>query len=111
MLDGACLAPRSEETFHELQGRRPEFQRRELRPEVLEFEPETPVELDRSAFFNSLRSSHRGSSAGARGCTYEHLKLHMDDSDAIRFVGCRLQPDRARQSSPGGEDGVDERHG
>ena len=33
----------------------------------------------------------------------------MDDSDANRFVGCRLQPDRARQSSPGGDDGVDER--
>ena len=61
---------------------RPQFQRRKLPPEVLEFEPQTPVELDRKTFFDSLRSSPRGSSGGPGGCTYEHLKLLLDDSDA-----------------------------
>ena len=49
-LTGACLAPKCEEPFRELQAWRLQFQRRELPPEVLEFEPETPVELDRRAF-------------------------------------------------------------
>ena len=48
----------------------------------LAFEPQTPVELDRKTFFDSLRSSHRGSSGGPGGCTYEYLKLVLDDSDA-----------------------------
>ena len=33
------------------------------------------MELDRKAFFNSLRSSPRGFSGGPGGCTYVHLKL------------------------------------
>ena len=85
-LTGACLAPKCEETFSELQARRPQFQRRELPPEALEFEPETPVELDRKAFFNSLRSAPCGSSAGPGGCTCKHLKLLLDDSDATDLL-------------------------
>ena len=41
-----------------------------------------PVELDRKTFFDSLRSSPRGSSGGPGGRTYEHLKLLLDDNDA-----------------------------
>ena len=81
-LTGACLAPKCEESFRELQARRPQFQRRELPPEVLEFEPQTPVELDRKTFFDSLRSSPAALPADQGVCTYEHLKLLLDDSDA-----------------------------
>ena len=86
MPDSVCLAPKCEETFRELQARRPQFQRGELPPEVLEFEPQTPVELHRKAFFDSLRSSPRGfSGPGPETPLGRH-----------RFVRHRLQPDCAR---------------
>ena len=48
--------------------------------------------LDRSTFINSLRSSSRESSAGPGGCTYEHLKLLLDERDATEFLvaACNL---------------------
>ena len=60
-LTGACVAVGSEETLRELQNNRSQIQLRELPPEVLDWEPESPVELDRITFINSLRSSPRTS--------------------------------------------------
>ena len=61
-------------------------------PEVFEFVPERPVDLDRKTFFDSLRSAPRGSSAGPGGCTYEHLKLMLDDTDSqeLLLATCNL---------------------
>ena len=75
-----------------VQDRRPQVQRRELPREVLEFVPERPVDLDRKTFFDSLRSAPRGSSAGPGGCTYEHLKLMLDDTDSqeLLLATCNL---------------------
>ena len=79
-LTGACVAVGSEETLRELQNNRSQIQLRELPPEVLDWEPESPVELDRITFINSLRSSPR---------TSETL---TDESDATEFfvVACNL---------------------
>ena len=65
-LTGASVAPGKDDTFRELQDRRPQVQRRELPREVLEFVPERLVDLDRKTFFDSLRSAPRGSSVVAR---------------------------------------------
>ena len=61
-------------------------------PEVLDWEPDSLVELDRSTFINSLRGSPLGSSAGPGGCAYEHLKLLLDESDATELLvaACNL---------------------
>ena len=83
---GASVAPGTDDTFRELQDRRPQVQRRELLREVLEFVPERLVDLDRKTFFDSLRSAPRGSSAGPGGCTYEHLKLMLDDTDSQELL-------------------------
>ena len=53
---------------------------------VLDWEPESRVELHRSTFINSLRSSPRGSSAGPGGCTYEHPKLLLDEIDTTELL-------------------------
>ena len=43
-------------------------------------------QLDHITSINSLRSSPCGSSAGPGGCTYDHLKLLQDESDATEFL-------------------------
>ena len=101
-LTGASVAPGTQDTFQELQDRRPQVQHRELPREVLEFVPERPVDLDRKTFFDSLRSAPRGSSAGPGGCTCEHLKLMLDDT----VVG-NVQSARTRQSACCDWDSID----
>ena len=96
-LTGAPVAPGTDDTFRELQDRRPQVQRSELPREVLEFVPE-PVELNRKTFFDSMRSAPRGSSAGPGGCTYEHLKLMLDG--IVQFA-------RTRQSACCDWDSID----
>ena len=43
---GAALAPGTDDTLRELQSRRPETVQRAIPLEVLEWEPETPVQID-----------------------------------------------------------------
>ena len=57
-----------------------------LSQDVLEFDPERPVILDRPTFLTSLKSAPRGSSPGPGGCTYEHLKILLDDSDTTELL-------------------------
>ena len=89
-LTGAALAPGNEDTFRALQDRRPEQVIRPLTQEVLDFQPEVPVHLDRAMFLTSLKSAPRGSSPGPGGCTYEHLKVLLDESDTMEllFAAC-----------------------
>ena len=77
-LTGAALAPGNEDTFRALQDKRPQQVIRPLTQEVLDFQPEIPVQLDRAMFLTSLKSAPRGSSPGPGGCTYEHLKVLLD---------------------------------
>ena len=53
-LIGASVAPGTAETFQAMQNRRPKEVVREIPEEVLNFEPQTPVVLDRSLFLKSL---------------------------------------------------------
>ena len=48
--------------------------------DVLEFEPEVPVELDRATFLTSVFS------LGPRGCTYEHLKVLYDEYHTMELL-------------------------
>ena len=54
-LTDAKLAPKDEATLNELRNRRPQEQLREIPGVVLNFQPKTPVHLDRKLFVTSLR--------------------------------------------------------
>ena len=58
-LTGATLAPGNDQTLQELQRRRDQEVVRPLSQEVLEFDPERPVILDRPTFLTSLKSVPR----------------------------------------------------
>ena len=74
-LTGAPLAPGNDNTFNELQRKRPQEVVRELPEHVRAFTPETPLVVNKEILLKSLKSSPRGSSPGPGGCTYEHLKV------------------------------------
>ena len=82
-LTGAPLAPGNDNTFNELQRKRPQEVVRELPEHVRAFTPETPLVVNKEILLKSLKSSPRGSSPGPGGCTYEHLKVLMDDADSF----------------------------
>ena len=50
-----------------------------------EFQPETPVSIDRKVFLQCLKSTPRGSSPGPAGCTYEHFSNVIE-----ALIGARL---------------------
>ena len=66
-----------------MQDRRPQEVVKEIPVDVLNFQPETPVVLDRSILLKSLQTARRGSSPGPVGYTYEHFKALMDNTDAF----------------------------
>ena len=84
-LTGATLAPGTEETFHRMQSRRPQVETRALPQEVHDFQPDTPLTVDRKVFLQCLKSAPRGASPGPGGCTYEHLKLLLEDTDTVEL--------------------------
>ena len=59
---------------------------RELPEHVRAFTPETPLVVNKEILLKSLKSSPRGSSPGPGGCTYEHLKVLMDDADTFNLL-------------------------
>ena len=90
MFDRSSTGPGTEETFQNLQNRRPQEVGQPLSPEVLGFMLDRPVRLDRTLFLESLKSAPRGSSPGPGGCTYEHLKVLLDETDTaeLMFAAC-----------------------
>ena len=52
----------------------------------MNFEPERPVQLDPEMFLTSLKSAARGSSPGPGGCTYEYLKVLLDEADTAELL-------------------------
>ena len=82
-LTGATLAPGNLATLEALQSKRPDAPRQPLPDEVLHYQPPVPLQLDREAFLACLRSSPRGSAAGPGGCTFEHLRVLMDDTEGL----------------------------
>ena len=63
-LTGATLAPSTEDTFHRMQSRRPQVETRALPQEVHDFQPDTPLTVDRKVFLHCLKSTPRGASPG-----------------------------------------------
>ena len=85
-LVGAALAPGTEETLAEMQNKRPQVVFRELTEEVLNYELDVRVTLDRKLLLQSLRTAPRGSSPGPGGFTYEHARVLLDDSDTFDLL-------------------------
>ena len=83
-VSSSALAPGTEDTWKELQSKRLQQISRELPQRVLEFNPDTPLAMDRDAFLRSLKNAPRRSGPG--GCTYEHLKVLMDDQDTLELL-------------------------
>ena len=54
--------------------------------EMIEFEPAKPLVLDRKMFLKSLLSAPRGASPGPGGCTYEPLRMLLDDFDTFELL-------------------------
>ena len=65
-LTGATLAPETEETLRELQGRRPQERIREITVEVLNFIPGQGLVLDATLFSKCLASAPSGSAPPTR---------------------------------------------
>ena len=85
-LTGASLAPGTDETFDAVQNRRPQEVVRNIPQDILEFEPDVPVQVDRKAFLKCLKSAPKGSSLGPGGCTNEHLRILVDDVDPMELL-------------------------
>ena len=86
MLTGASLAPGTDETFDAMQNRRPQEVVRNILQNILKFEPDVPVQVDRKAFLKCLKSAPKGSSHGPGQCTYEHLRILVDDVDTMEIL-------------------------
>ena len=84
-LTGTPLPPGNDNTFNELQRKRPQEVVRELPEHVRAFTSETPL-VNKEILLKSLKSSPRGSSPGPGGCTYEHLKVLMDGADTFNLL-------------------------
>ena len=71
----------------------------EIPEEVLQFQPEEKLNLDRNILFDCIRSAPRGSSPGPGGMTYEHMKVLLDASDVYDLLGNAVE-DFARADIP-----------
>ena len=80
------MAPGTEETFQVLQARRLQVVVRELPEEVRAFELDSPVVVDRQIFLKCLKSVFRGASPGPGVCSYEHLRVLLDDTDTMELL-------------------------
>ena len=78
-LTGASVAPGTDDTFRALQSRRPQEVQRAIPRAVMEWEPESPLQIDRKIFLQSLKTAPKGSSPGPGGFTYEHLRVLLDE--------------------------------
>ena len=82
-LTGASLAPKNDETRAELQGRRPQVRQNPIPQDVIDHQPESPLQLDGKVFSKCLRTAPSGSSPGNGGCTNEMLRVYLDDTEGV----------------------------
>ena len=88
-LIGAALAPKTLDTSAELQGRRPQERVREIPPGVFVSHPR-PVDLDSFLFAKCLvwPVHHPEVPQDLGECTYEMLKVCLEDADRPSSVPC-----------------------
>ena len=102
-LTGAAVAPGTDETFRALQSRRPQEVQRAIPREILEWEPESPVQIDRRIFMKSLKSSE-GIIARARW-------VHLRTPSSVAGRGCHVRSVvRSSFESGAGENPCRNRH-
>ena len=100
-LVGASLAPKTQATFDELQGKRPQQQMRQIPPAVLAFVPEHPLQLDFSLFTKCLQNAKSGRSPGPGECSNEMWRVCLDDYEVFQLL-FRAAEDFARADIPDG---------
>ena len=90
-VTGAKLAPKDEATLNELRNKRPQEQLREIPGDALNFQREALVQLDRKLLATSLRGAPSGSSLGPGGCSYEMLRVLLDDREGLLLLTAAVE--------------------
>ena len=98
-LTGASLAPRNSATLDELRRKRPQTRQAEIPLAVLQYEPARGLKFDAKLFASCFRSAPLGSSPGLGGCSYEILRVCLDDQECLLLLTDAAQ-DFARGSVP-----------
>ena len=93
------LAPRNNVTLEELRCQRPQEQQSAIPQEVLEFSPGSLLQCQRHVFVDCLKSAPSGSAPGPGGCTYEVLRVCLDDHETLDLL-CSAAEDFARAQPP-----------
>ena len=83
----------------ELQRCRPQEVFSEIPLEVLNFQPNAPLELDRKIFAECLRRAPLGNASGPGGCTNEVLRVCLDDPEVLQLLSAAAE-DFARGTAP-----------
>ena len=86
VLTGAALAPKTLEILEKLRRKRCQSRVQPIALDVMEFTPETPVELDARVFATSLRSAPRGSVAGPGGAPTKCFRCVSTMSSCCRLT-------------------------
>ena len=88
VLTAAELAPGTEATWRALTDpeRRPPQPRSPTRAELLAYEPERQVQLAAGSVATALREAKRGGAAGLSGMQAEHLKMLLQDAEAMELL-------------------------
>ena len=85
-LTGASLAPRNSATLDELRSKRPQARQAEIPFAVSQYEPTRGLKFDAKLFASCLRSAPLGSSPGPGGCSYEILRVCLDDQECLLLL-------------------------
>ena len=98
-LIGASLVPKNADTVTELRNKRPQEVQSPIPQHVLDFAPECELKLEPKVFATCLRTALCGSSPGPGGCTYEMLKVCLNDNDTLQLLTLAAE-DFARAQTP-----------
>ena len=59
---------------------------RDIPQAVVDFVPESPLQLDAKIFAKCLRTAPSGNAPGPRGCTNEMLRVCLDDMETLALL-------------------------
>ena len=95
------MAPGTPDTLAVLKNpeRRPEEPLEPLPQDLLDFEPEEKVSLNKKLFLETLRKTPRGSAGGLTGLRFEHMKVMLDERNGTDLLYTVAQ-DLARADLP-----------
>ena len=98
-LTGAALAPKDEITLAELRSRRPQSRAHDIPQAIIDYIPESPLQLDAKIFAKCLQTAPSGSAPGPGGCTNEMLRVCLDDVETLSLLISAAE-DFARAETP-----------